>query len=383
MVPIHLECQDCGHEWRGKPPEERDEDPRCGDCGSRDVEEAETGPGFDPDAAVGGSGGGQTEQLAEALRHTPGIGDAAVSYCTYWFNESVAGPEDLNDLLLEVSGVDQQVARRIVTSIYGEGDADDAPAPFAVGGGAGGDTDDSTGGDTDTLDAIIKAKQAGLIGADDGGGVDSADVADAVASAIEPSLERVASAVAAAQDGDGRDEIQALREEVEQLREEREKSEMQRLEEKIESLEQNGDPDNEIMRLRETREALERAPSISAEAADEWGSVAHGLIDRLAAMQRQRELLGAPDVDDRQPTHRPEPVERGQPTPAQAPRQRPAPARATADGGTSPGGGSQTPTGGDDADRDPSDGEPTDSEMAERVREVRENLGIAEESDSS
>jgi hypothetical protein len=387
MRGLHMiaNCSECGHEWQlGKPLGEYEDGPRCGECGSRDPEIIESPLGFDPDEAVGGgTDDSQTEQLREALRATPGIGDSAVDYCTYWFKQSVDGPEDLHDLLLELGSVDQQVSRRIVTSIYGEGDGDDAPAPFAVGAPDDGDTDADTGDDTDTLDAIIKAKQAGLIDADDGGGVDSAEVAEAVTSAMEPALQQIASAVAATQDGDGRDEIQALREEVEQLREEREKSEYKRLEQKIEEIEAGTDPGSEIMRLRETRDMLENAPSVSAEAADEWGDVAHSLLDRLTAMQRQRELLGAPDVDDRQPEYAPAPTERGQRPPAQAPRQRPAPAQATADGGTAPGGGSQAPTGGDGDDRDPSDGEPTDSETAERVREVRENLGIAEEGSES
>jgi len=382
MVPIHLKCQDCGHEWRGKPLDERDENPRCGDCGSREVKEAEAGPGFDPNAAVGGGEHDErATELKEALRATPGVGEAGAEYAAYWFSNGVDGPEDLHDLLLELGSVDQQVSRRIVTSIYGDGGGDpDAPAPFAVGGSDGAESADS--GEADTLDAIIKAKQAGLLGGDDDGGVDSAEVAEAVAEAINPAIQQMAQAQAALAEGDGEGEVEALRREVEQLREEREKSELQRLEEKIEQLEGQADPDSEIQRLRETRDMLESAPSVSAEAADEWGDVAHSLLDRLTAMQRQRELLGAPDVDDRQPTHRPAAVERGQRPPAQAPRERPAPGpQATADGGTAPGGG-RPPAGGNDADRDPSDGEPTDSEMAERVAEVRESLGIAEEEDS-
>jgi hypothetical protein len=367
--------------WFGKPPEERDEGPRCGECQSRDVEETEAGPGFDPDAAVGGSGGGQTDQLREALQATPGVGASSVDYCVYWFENGVDGPSELHDLLCELGSVDQNISRRIVQSIYGEGDTDDAPAPFAVGGGADGDADGGTGDDIDTLDAIIKAKQAGLIDADDDGGVDSAEVADAVASAIEPSLNKVASAVAASQDGDNRDEIQALREEVEQLRKEKEKSKLNRLEEKIESLEQSGDPDNEILRLKQTREMLENAPSVSADAADSWGELAHSILDRMKSMERQRAMLGAPGADDRQPQYDPAPPQRGQPAPAPAAQQRPSPPQATADGGHR-GGGSQAPADGSDDESGALGDKPTDPEKAEKSRKIRQNLGLAEEEDS-
>jgi len=377
-------CPECGHDWQlGKPLGEYEDGPRCGECGNRDPEIIESPLGFDPDEAVGGgTDDSQTEQLREALRATPGIGESAVDYVTYWFRESVEGPEDLNDLLLEISGVDTSVARRVVTSIYGEGDGDDAPAPFAVGGGADGDTDDGTDDGTDTLDAIIRAKKAGLIDSDDDSGVNSAELAEAIAEAINPAIQRMAQAQAALAEGDGEGEVEALRREVEQLREEREKSEIQRLEEKIEELEAN-DPDSEIRRLKETRSMLENAPEVSAEAADSWGEVAHGLLSRLADMQKRRELLDFSEADDRKPGYEPAPPQRGQPAPAQAPRPRPAPgAEATADGGTAPGGG-RPPAGGDGDDRNSSDGEPTDPEKAEKSRKIRENLGIAEGGDDS
>jgi hypothetical protein len=383
MVPIHLECQDCGHEWRGKPLDERDESPRCGDCGSRDVEEVEAGPGFDPDAAVGGGEYDErASDLKEALRATPGVGEAGAEYAAYWFDRSVEGPDDLNDLLLEVSGVDAPVARRIVTSIYGgDGGDADAPAPFAVGDSDGAESADAGG--TDTLDAIIRAKQAGLIDGDDGG-ADSAEVAEAVASTLEPALRQIQATLA---EGEDSSQVQELREEIEDLRESRRRDEIEELREEISRIE--GDTDSEIRRLQETRDMLESAPSVSAEAADSWSDTLHGVLDRLQSMRQQEEIWSPPD-DDRKPDFEPPHVGRGgRGATAQAPRQRPAPGQqpaaarerataATADGGH-PDAGEQALAGGDGG---APGGEAVDSETAEKAREVRESLGIADEGGS-
>ena len=379
MAQTEYICGDCDHRWQGKPPEAREDDPRCSECGGRAVEEVEAapGPGFDPNRAVGGrSDGGRTEQLAEALRATPGVGDAGTEYACYWHAHGADDAESLHEVLLEVDGVSQPAARRIVESVLGEqGEPDDA-APFALDGPDGGDSDGET-----FIDQLAKAKRAGLLGNEGGGGTDAEAVATAVTEAISPVLQQMSQTqkmlAESRQDGDS--ELDDLRQQVEELAEEREREELRELESEIQDLKRGSDPDEDIARLRETREMMKEMPTVSAEAASEWSGVLHSLIDRAESAERQRAILGEPGADSRQPEYVPRPPGQGRPrqqAPAQAPRQRPAPGpQATADGGTAPGGG-RPPGGASDDDRDPSGGEPTDSEMAERAAEIRESLGI-------
>jgi len=323
------------------------------------------------DAAVGGgTDGGKTERLRQGLAATPGIGTAAVDYCVFWFERSVSGPSELHDLLLELGGsVDQQVARRIVQSVYGESDGDDAPAPLTIGAPDDGDADGGTGGGEDTLDAIIRAKQAGLIEQDSG--VDSADVASAVAEAINPALRQMANAQASLAEGEDGGEIQELREEIEELREARRESELEKLREKVERMEGGADSDTEIKRLEETRRMFEDAPTVSAEAASEWSEVLHSLLDRAEGAARQRAMLGEPGADERQPSYTPAPApgqgRPGQQAPMRPTQERPAPGP-EANGGAAPAGAS-------DGDA----GEPADSGAEERAQEIRGKLGISEE----
>jgi TolA-binding protein len=326
------------------------------------VEEVGAGPGFDPDAAVGGGKyDDRASTLKEHLNATPGVGEAGAEYAAYWFDRSVEGPDDLNDLLLEVSGVDAPVARRIVTSIYGDGGGGpDAPAPFTVGGSDG--TEGADAGETDTLDAIIRAKQAGLIDSGDSG-VDSADVASAVAEAIRPALKQIAQVA----EGEDSSQIQALQEEIEELREARRQSEMEKLREKVERLEGGADTDTEVRRLKETRELLSDAPEVSASAVSEWGDLAHSIMDRMQSHARQREIM-ATEGDNRPEYTPPRPAGRGRPRQqARSAQERPAPGPEV-NGGAASAGAS-----------DDDGGEPTDSGAAERAQEIRGKLGISEE----
>jgi hypothetical protein len=380
-------CGECGHDWiLDKEPSEYSDGPRCSQCGERQkIAVEDVGPGFDPAAAVGADGGdGRVDDLSEALRATPGVGDAGISYATYWFSNGEDDAESLHDVLLEVDGVGTQAARRIVESVLGESETPDGAAPFTLdGGGDGGD-------DEDFIDKLAKAQRAGLIGEGrDNSGMEAEAVAQAVSEAMAPVVKQMAQnqqmLTESRQDGDS--ELEELREEIEELRNEREREELRQLEEKIERLERDGGPDEDIARLRETREMLENAPEISAEAADSWGSLAHGLIDRLKSAERQRAMLGAPGADARQPSHAPRVPGQGhprQPSPGvgeQAGQQRPASAT---DGGQTdvneqaPAGDDTDDDTADDAADDAADGdENAVSDVEQKGRQIRQRLGLS------
>lgn len=317
-----FECLDCGHTFEGKPPEEREESARCGSCNSRDVEIRHPGPGFDPDVATGAGDDDTAEALREALLATPGVGEQGAEYAVYWFDHSVESAEDLHDVLLDVDGVDQTVARRIVDTVYvGDGAGGDAPAYYGDDGG--GDADGAGESDGGALDAIIKAKQAGLIGND--GGDDASEVARAVSEAMSPALRQMSEtqqmlAEAMRDDGaDGGGRVEELKGEVESLREtlreEQRESEIERLEQKIEKVEGGPVSDEDLLRLRETRSMLEDLPKTSAEAAGAWEDILLGLTDRLQHAQQNRPLWSPEEADARgagregrsSPTYRPDP----------------------------------------------------------------------------
>jgi DNA-directed RNA polymerase subunit RPC12/RpoP/FtsZ-binding cell division protein ZapB len=403
MSETAYRCAECGHRWSGKPIEAREDSPRCGECQSRDVEAV---PGDGDDSPVL-KHQGREQRLREALGSVPGVGEAGVEYATSMWSltDASRGPEALRDVISEIEGVTEKQARRVASAVFQVEPRERDRRPLD-GGRESADESGTSSRSADNLTALIRAREAGLIGGEDSG-VDSAEVAEAVAEAINPALRQMANAQASlAEDEDG-GEIQALREEIEDLRESRRRDEIEELREEISRIE--GETDSEITRLKETRDMLESAPSVSAEAADAWSDTLHGLLDRLKSMERQQEIWSPPGAgDDRGPDFEPPHVGRGgRGATAQAPRQRPAPApgqqpaspgeqagrqrpASAADGGTpggegrpqaaaggdgtgAPGDEGRSPAGGDDAGGE--GGEPTDAE--EKNREIRKKLGLS------
>jgi hypothetical protein len=281
------------------------------------------------------------------------------------------GPEALRDVISEIEGVTEKQARRVASAVFQVEPRERDRRPLDGGRESADESRTSS-----TLDALIRAREAGLVG-DDGGGTDAEAVAKAVSEAMAPALQQMSQTqkmlAESRQDGDsGLDE---LRQRVEELAEEQQREELRELKNKIQSLERGSDLDEEIARLRETRSMLEDAPTISAEAASEWSEVLHSLLDRAEGAARQRAMLGEPGADDRQPSYTPAPAPgRGRPGQRAATRptqERPAPGR-QANGGAAPAGAS-------DGDA----GEPADSGAEERAQEIRGKLGISSESDSS
>jgi DNA-directed RNA polymerase subunit RPC12/RpoP len=400
MAETAYRCAECGHRWSGKPIEAREDSPRCSECQSREVEAI---PGDGDDGPVL-KHQGREQRLREALGSVPGVGEAGVEYATSMWSltDASGGPEALRDVISEIEGVTEKQARRVASAVFQVEPRERDRRPLD-GGRESADESGTSSRSADTLDALIRAREAGLIPSEANSGVDSAEVASAVAEAINPALRQMANAQASlAEDEDG-GEIQALREEIEDLRESRRRDEIEELREEISRIE--GETDSEITRLKETRDMLESAPSVSAEAADSWGDTLHGLLDRLKSMERQQEIWSPPG-DDRGPDFDPPtPTRGGRGATAQAPRGRPAPGQqpaatgeqagrqrptSAADGGH-PGAREQAPAGGDGTgapggegsppaggDGGGDSGVPTAPETAERVREIRENLGITE-----
>lgn len=391
---IEGQCNDCGNTWSTRKHPEDMADPKCPECNSRSPDFNFDSPGFDPDRAVGAEEGDtRVEELEEALRATPGVGEAGVSYASYWFSNGGADdPEALHDCLLELDGVGTSAARRIVESVFGEEKADDGTPPFSFGDG---------GGEPSFIDQLVKARRAGLVGGSESGATDAEAVAQAVSEAMRPALQQMSQTqqMLAESRQDENSELDDLREDLQELREEREKEELAALEEKIERMAGDGGPDEELAKLRETREMVENAPQISAKAAKDWESVAHSLLDRLTSLERQRAMLGEPGADARQPAYTPPHRQEGRPQqrPAETQRAGQQPARERPEGSPPSGSaGHQQPASHPDAttdggrgdDREVEPGESADDPDAdadgaaeEKGREVREKLGLDSDDD--
>jgi hypothetical protein len=320
----------------------------------------------------------------------PVVGDAGIEYACYWHSHGADDADSLYDVLLEIDGVTQQSARRIVESVLGESGEPDGAAPFALdgpdGGGGGGET---------FIDQLVRAKKAGLVGGSDDPGTDAEAIAAAVSEGISPVVNQMAQTqkMLAENRQDGDSELDELREEIEELREEREREELRELESKIDRLERDGGPDEDIQRLRETRSMIEEAPTVSAEAASEWAEVAHSILDRIKSAERQRAMLGEPGADSRQPGYVPQPPGHGrprQPSPAageQAAVSRP---ESATDGGQMDA-SEQAPAGDDTADdtaddaADDADGgdESAASDVEQKGRQIRERLGLSSGGESA
>lgn len=426
-------CESCGHSWSTrKSIDEYDDGPRCSECGSTAVEVGDSdgpadphaGPGFDPDLATGSDADDDAEELREALMATPGVGKQGAEYAVYWFKKSVESPEDLHEVLTDVDGVDQQVARRVVETVYSESDADDAEVPTysAERGREGAEASTDSGGSPDTLEAIIRAKEAGLLGDSDDGD-DAEKIAQAVSEAMSPALKELSQtqqmmAQSLADDGGGeKSDVAQLREELEQMRQEQEREEIRRLEEKLEEIRKGtGADDPEVLKTDRhvdfKEKQLETLNKNIRTLPNELADAVERAIPALKELQHGRgrpaeRLWSPPDEGPRgRPSYSPEEVGRDQQAPS--PRQAATDSRQQQPRDTPQNrGGNSTATDKsdyqdtdtdntadmtdtDDTDHDSTDDSTDDSDVAERqpqgvsaerVEALHEKLGLTDDAD--
>jgi hypothetical protein len=253
-------CSECGNSWTlKKDPSDYTDGPKCSECGSYQVD-VEGQRDF---SDVLGESQSKRRRLKETLEGVPGVGDKSVEYVLGYFDtfEGQMNPGRLRQLLLQLNEVDSFSADMVVQQVYGQQDGHAPSAAGTVPSDPSGPADEqraaeppekpaeSDGGES-ALDAVVKMKEAGLLG--DGG-----DENDALAEALETMGQQIGRGnqmVAQALESDSGGGL--TRQDIEEIIVEQQKEDKtDRLEEKLEDLQTGGeDADPEVEQVRKNSE---------------------------------------------------------------------------------------------------------------------------------
>ena len=286
MAKNKYRCEECSNEWEAtKPPGEMEDGPRCSECGSYSVEQVPEPPqGGDP----------RRERLKSALEATPDVGEKWTNYVLDRWDRFDAVKRDesrLMELLQQVKPLSQTDAKWLVKDVFESVDPPtiERQEPSDDGGSDGG---------SDLVETVRAMREMREMAAPEQDAANGQEIAEAVAEAVRPVMQQQSEmqqmlADAVADDGGKSERVERLENQIESLKEElaekRRSEEVERLEKKIKDLEQKKVNDEEVLRMRETRELLNDAPRTSAEVANELETPMMALIDRLEGIAARAE----------------------------------------------------------------------------------------------